>query len=98
MNTNQGPWRIKLATMDKIDTDIVESRKTELSTIRNSQGPGTDKTWKGHALYGMLEEPIFYAGLKSLSPAICIHSNEMHNVAALFVYWCIGVSSTCFGP
>ena len=30
--------------------------------------------------------------------AIYIHSNEIHNVAALTVYWCIGVSSTCFGP
>ena len=29
---------------------------------------------------------------------ICIHSNEIHNVAALIVYWCSGVSSTCFGP
>ena len=27
-----------------------------------------------------------------------IHSNEIHNVAALIVYWCTGVSSTCFGP
>ena len=30
--------------------------------------------------------------------AICIHSNEIYTVAALIVYWCIGVSSTCFGP
>ena len=30
--------------------------------------------------------------------AIYIHSNEIHNVAALIVYWCSGVSSTCFGP
>ena len=29
--------------------------------------------------------------------AIYIHSNEIHNVAALTVYWCSGVSSTCFG-
>ena len=29
--------------------------------------------------------------------AIYIHSNEIHNVAALIVYWCICVSSTCFG-
>ena len=29
---------------------------------------------------------------------IYIYSNEIHNVAALIVYWCIGVSSTCFGP
>ena len=29
---------------------------------------------------------------------IYIHSNEIHNVAALIVYWCSGVSSTCFGP
>ena len=32
------------------------------------------------------------------SISIYIHSNEIHNVAALIVYWCIGVSSTCFGP
>ena len=30
--------------------------------------------------------------------AIYIHSKEIHNVAALIVYWCIGFSSTCFGP
>ena len=29
--------------------------------------------------------------------AIYIHSNEIHDVAALIVYWCIGVSFTCFG-
>ena len=29
---------------------------------------------------------------------IYIHSNEIHTVAALIVYWCSGVSSTCFGP
>ena len=29
---------------------------------------------------------------------IYIHSNEIHNVASLIVYWCLGVSSTCFGP
>ena len=29
---------------------------------------------------------------------IYIHSNEIHNVAALIVYWCSAVSSTCFGP
>ena len=26
------------------------------------------------------------------------HSNEIHNVAALIVYLCSGVSFTCFGP
>ena len=30
--------------------------------------------------------------------AIYIHSNEIYTVAALIVYWCIGVSCTCFGP
>ena len=30
--------------------------------------------------------------------AIYIHSNEIYTVAALTVYWCTGVSSTCFGP
>ena len=30
--------------------------------------------------------------------AVYIHSNEIHSVAALIVYWCSGVSSTCFGP
>ena len=29
---------------------------------------------------------------------IYIHSNEIHSVAAVIVYWCIGVNSTCFGP
>ena len=28
--------------------------------------------------------------------AIYIHSNKIYNVAALIVYWCTGVSSTCF--
>ena len=36
--------------------------------------------------------------IKLFLPSIYIHSNEIHNVAALIVYWCIGVSSTCFGP
>ena len=37
-------------------------------------------------------------GIQTLNASIYIHSNEIHSVAALIVYWCLGVSSTCFGP
>ena len=39
---------------------------------------------------------ILYSQLYILT--IYIHSNEIHTAAELTDYWCIGVSSTCFGP